>query len=251
MQDLLLRRAGRECGGTSDAPLVEGRPRSLSPSRLPASRTVDAMPAQLSVPGLDTTALPFRPDAVSTRRGELLGYTLFLALLPQPEDALRITRAAADLRSRHGLVGPQLQPGRLHITLHAIAGFIDTTIPLDVVDATMAAAGRVVCPPLPIVFDRVLTFSDSNAFVLRCNASSDAAIARLRQSMAPALRRVGLHPKASRTPHMTMLYDRQPIAEHPIEPICWTATRFSLILSHVGIGHHQRIGQWVLADRAA
>ncbi|MDP3820179.1 MAG: hypothetical protein Q8R33_01775 [Burkholderiales bacterium] len=47
---------------------------------------------------------------------------------------------------------------------------------------------------------------------------------------------------------MTMLYDRHHITQHVTEPICWTATRFALILSHVGIGHHQRIAQWALAD---
>lgn len=46
-------------------------------------------------------------------------------------------------------------------------------------------------------------------------------------------------PEPSRTPHMTLLYDSQAIAEVRIEPICWKATRFALILSLVGLGHHQ------------
>ena len=205
------------------------------------------MPEQLSLPGLDATAPPFRPDAVPTRGGRLQGYTLFLAIVPQSEDADRLARAAADLRNQHELDGTPLSPGRLHITLHAIAGFIDT-IPQAVVDAAIAASAGVVCPPLPIVFDHVLSFTDNNAFVLRCNPGSDTAIARLRQSLALALRRAGLRPEPSRTPHMTMLYDPHHITQHAIEPICWTATRFALILSHVGIGHHQWIAQWALAD---
>ena len=78
---------------------------------------------------------------------------------------------------------------------------------------------------------------------------SDAAVARLRQSLAVALRNAGLQSEPSRTPHMTMLYDRRHIAEHAIEPIPWTATRFALIVSHVGLAHHQLIDQWVLAGR--
>ena len=206
------------------------------------------MHKQLSLPELDTMAPPFRPDAISAQGGKLLGYTLFLAIFPPLAAAQRLAQVAADLGSQHGLVGTRLPPGRLHITLHKIAGFLDT-IPQAVVDAARAAAASVVCPPLPIVFDRALSFTDSDAFVLRCNASSDAAVARLRQSLALALRRVGLHPDPSRTPHMTMLYDRRHIAEHPIQPICWTATHFALILSHVGIGHHQWIDRWTLADR--
>jgi 2'-5' RNA ligase len=43
-----------------------------------------------------------------------------------------------------------------------------------------------------------------------------------------------------------MLYDRKLVAEHPIQPIRWTATRFALILSHAGLGHHQWIKEWNL-----
>lgn len=207
---------------------------------------MDPMPEQLSLPGLDATAPPFRPDVIPSRGGKLQGYTLFLAIFPNPEDAHRFAAAAADLRSQHELDGTPLTPGRLHITLHAIAGFIDT-IPQAIVDAVIAASTRVVCPRLPIVFDHVLSFTDSNAFVLRCNPDSDAAVARLRQSLALPLRRAGLRPEPSRTPHMTLLYDPHHITQHAIKPICWTATRFALILSHVGIGHHQWIAQWALA----
>jgi RNA 2',3'-cyclic 3'-phosphodiesterase len=205
------------------------------------------MPEQLSLPGLDATAPPFRPDAIRPQGRKLLGYTLFLAIFPSPDDAHRLALAAADLRSQHGLGGTVLPPERLHLSLHALAGFIDT-IPQAVVDAAVAASASVACRPLPIVFDQVLSFTDSNAFVWRCNPRSDAAVARLRQSLALALRRAGLHPEPSRAPHMTMLYDPHHVTQHAIEPVCWTATRFALILSHVGIGHHQWIAQWRLAD---
>ena len=205
------------------------------------------MPKQLSLPGLDETAAPFRPDLIPSRGGKLKGYTLFLAIFPNPEDAHRLARVAADLHSQHALHGTPLAPGRLHITLHTIAGFIDT-IPQATVDAAIAAATHVVCRRLPIVFDHVLSFTDSNAFVMRCNPDSDAAVARLRQSLALPLRRAGLRPEPSGTPHMTLLYDPHHITQHAIEPICWTATRFALILSHVGIGHHQWIAEWTLGD---
>ena len=89
----------------------------------------------------------------------------------------------------------------------------------------------------------------NNAFVLRCDARSHAAVARLRQTLASALQRSGLHPQPSGTPHMTMHYDQRVIAELPIEPICCTATRFALIISHHGLGHHKWLGHWQLAVR--
>lgn len=206
------------------------------------------MPAQLSLPGLDSTAQQFMPDAVSSPGGKLLGYNLFLAIFPRPEEADCLAQLAADLRSQHGLRGTPRSPGRLHITLDVVAGFVDT-IPQAVVDAAVAASASVVCPPLPIVFDHAMSFTDSKAFVLRCNPTSDAAVARLRQSLTQALRRAGLRPEPSSTPHMTMLYDPHHIAQHTIKPVCWTATRFALILSHVGIGHHQWVAQWTLAGQ--
>jgi len=210
--------------------------------RVPSHRW---MGEQLSLPGLDATAPPFRPDALRARRGALQGYSLFLAIFPESQDALRIAQVRAQQCRKHRLAGTSLSPERLHITLHGIAGFVNT-IPRSVVDAALAAAARVACPPLSIVFDHVQSFPESDAFVLRCHASSDAAVARLRQSLTPALRRMGLRSEPSRTPHMTMLYDKHHIDPHPIQPICWTATRFALILSHVGQGHHQWIEQWAL-----
>lgn len=163
-------------------------------------------------------------------------------------DAHRLALAAADLRSQHGLGGTALPPARLHLSLHALAGFIDT-IPPAVVDAAIVASASVACPQLPIVFDQVLSFTDSQAFAWRCNPRSDAAVARLRQSLALALRRAGLHPEPSRAPHMTMLHDRHHATQHAIDLVCWTATRFALILSHVGVGHHQSIaeGDWPMS----
>ena len=205
------------------------------------------MTEQLRLPGLDTTAELLQPGLSRTRRSGPLAHKLFFALFPQFGEVQHIARNADELRLQHGLAGRRLAADRLHITLHVLGDFRDT-VPQAVIDAAMAAAATVDCPPIHIVFDRVLSFIHNDAFVVRCDASSDAAIARLRQTLAPALSRVGLRPAPSRTPHMTMLYDPRHIAEQPIEPIRWTATEFALILSHVGQTHHQRLARWPLGD---
>ena len=207
------------------------------------------MPERLSLLESDAPPPLFSPEAISAPRGKtLVGYALFLANFPEPEPAQRMASVAVDLGSRHGLLGSLHPPERLQITLHVLAYFRHAIAQANI-DAVKAASASVTCPPLPIVFDRVMSFTNNNAFVLRCDARSDAAVARLRQSLAVALRNAGLQPEPSRTPHMTMLYDRHHIAEHAIEPISWTATRFALIVSHVGLGHHQFIDQWALASR--
>ena len=142
-----------------------------------------------------------------------------------------------------------LVPARLHVTLHAVASF-SALVPQVVIDAARAAARGVACAPLPVTFDRAMSFAGSKAFVLLGDAASGRGVAFLRQSLAAALRRVGLRPQASRVPHMTMLYDTRLVPEHDIEPLRWTATRYALVLSHVGATHHQWVDQWPLDGTA-
>jgi RNA 2',3'-cyclic 3'-phosphodiesterase len=205
------------------------------------------MPEQLSLAGLEATAEFFRPDIIRRRHGEPLGFKLFFGLFLPPVDAPRVAQVACALCTQHGLFGTPLAADRMHVTLNVVGDFRNT-IPMAVVNAARMAAASVVCPPLRIVFDRVLSFQPNNAFVLRCESSSDAAIARLRQTLAQAMRRVGLHPAPSRTPHMTLLYAADQITEQRVEPIQWTAAEFALVLSHTGQAYHQWIDRWTLVD---
>ncbi len=188
----------------------------------------------------------FELDHVPAGPRQLTGYKLFLALFPNMDDVPRLERLAAGLRLDQGLEGNCLAPDRLHVTLQTIANFPDA-VPQIYVDAARAAAARVDGPPIPVVFDHVMSYAQSEAFVLRCNAESDVRIAALRQSMHTALRRAGLRPHQTRQPHMTLLYDRNLIAQRPIEPFQWTATRVVFVISHVGLHHHQWVAQWALA----
>lgn len=209
------------------------------------------MSAQMSLTGMDPPEALFCPQAIDDPSGRLRGYTMFYAVVPEPEDAQRLALAAAGQRALHGLRGASLPADKLHITLLAVESFLHT-LPQATVDAAMASAARVSCPPLPIVFDRALSFGNdrnprrTSPFVLRCDAGSDKAVARLRKTLEAACKRSGLEPRPSATPHMTVFYDARVISEQPIEPVHWTATRFALIVSHVGLGHHQWLGQWRL-----
>ncbi|HEY4083321.1 MAG TPA: 2'-5' RNA ligase family protein [Burkholderiaceae bacterium] len=204
-------------------------------------------PAQLDLlsGGDDDTWVPFMLDAVS---GKAKSHTLFLALMPEPHSAQRIAQAAEDLRQRHDLKSKCLDAKRLHLTLHTVAHFEPTFVSQRTVDAAMAAAARIRCAPFSVAFDHAKSFPNSDAFVLRSDAGSDASIKHLRQLLTLELRRVELRPKATETPHMTLLYDKHKIEEHPIDPLHWTATRFALILSHVGANHHQHIAEWPLVS---
>jgi RNA 2',3'-cyclic 3'-phosphodiesterase len=205
------------------------------------------MPQQLSLPGLQATAEIFEPD-LTARRGGPQDYKLFFALFLPAADAQRLADRAEVLRLQHGLTGERLAAERLHITLLVVADLHDT-VPLTTVNAARAAAASMDCAPLHIAFDHALSFQHNNAFVLRCDARSDAAIARLRQTLTLALRRVGLRPAPSRTPHLTLLYDQRSIPAQHIQPFLWTAHEFVLVLSHTRRTHHQWIDRWPLLDR--
>lgn len=205
----------------------------------------------MSLTGMDVPQALFHPEAIADPAGRLRGYTMFYAIVPDAGDAQRLALVAAGRRSVLGLHGKCLPADKLHITLGDLGAF-SQTLPQTQVDAAMAVAAQVHCPPLPIVFDRALSFGNLQAprpaapFVLRGDAGSDQAVARLRKMLEAPCKRAGLKVRASTQPHMTMLYDTRVVAEQPIELVQWTATRFALIVSHVGLGHHQRLGQWRL-----
>jgi RNA 2',3'-cyclic 3'-phosphodiesterase len=206
------------------------------------------MPQQLSLPGLQAPAELFEPD-IPAQRGRPQHYKLFFALFLPPGQAQRLADGASALCLQHGLIGEPIAVDRLHVTLHVVDDLHDT-IPLAMVDAARAAAATVDCPPLHIAFDQVLSFQPNQAFVLRCDALSDAAIARLRHTLTLALRRVGLRTAPSRTPHMTLRYGKRSIPAQHIEPLRWTALEFALVLSHTGRTHHQWIDRWSLVGRS-
>ncbi|HEY1089877.1 MAG TPA: 2'-5' RNA ligase family protein [Burkholderiaceae bacterium] len=156
--------------------------------------------------------------------------------------------AGADLHRQHDLAAPLQSADCLHITLHEIAHFSDT-LPLQIVQSAAGAATEVICPAFHIVFDHVRCFGGMrDKLALRCDAASDKAVKELRDRLEVALIRQGIRPKGSKTPHMTLTYRDSRIEEHPIPPLNWAVTRFDLIVSHRGIGHHQRIGEYRLPD---
>lgn len=207
------------------------------------------MHTQLDLPGFGKSADVFVPDAIDAGDQRLSDYLLFLAIFPKPDDAERLASAAVDICRAHALPGTPTQADRLHVTLRILGRYEDGAIPQIDIDRAVTAAAGVVCPELPIVFDRVGSLErGGNAFVWHCDAASRAAFARLEQAL---LVRLGKRP-LNREPHMTLLYSPpRAVAPLPIEPLRWTATRFALILSHRGLHHHQWIGEWALGGQAA
>ncbi|WP_114970227.1 2'-5' RNA ligase family protein [Rhodoferax ferrireducens] len=200
---------------------------------------------QSTLPGFEGAPSGVPPSAkVSAKvpRGRA-PHTLFFAIFPDADAAKAIAIQAAHLGRAHGLVGQPLLAHRLHVTLHDLGGYGE--LPPDMVKTAREAGDAVAAPAFDVVFDRAMSFPSSRTYVL-CGGAGIAQLTAFRQSLGLAMGHAGLPVKRSFTPHMTVLYDRHPIAEHATEPITWTAKEFVLVNSHVGKGVHEVLGRWSL-----
>jgi RNA 2',3'-cyclic 3'-phosphodiesterase len=186
------------------------------------------MPAQSSLPGFDL-APP---------------HTLFFAVQPPASDLPRIEQRAQALLLQHGLTGKPIRADRKHVTLTSLGGY-DGAVPQDLVDAASAVASALVMQGFEVVFNRVLSFRGSGAFVLRGDDAT-APISVFRNALSQALAQAGLRSWPSNTAHMTLAYDDRHVQEHRIEPIRFVVEAFVLIDSLVGQGVHRHFGSWPL-----
>ncbi|MDO8251126.1 MAG: 2'-5' RNA ligase family protein [Rhodoferax sp.] len=203
------------------------------------------MSEQFTLPGFDGAPPgppPLAKVAAKFSRGRP-PYTLFFSIFPEADAAKAIAIQGAHLGRAHGLVSQPLPAHRLHVTLHDLGGYAE--LPPDIVKTAREAGDAVAARAFDVVFDRAMSFPSSGTYVL-CGGAGAAQLAAFRQSLGLAMGHAGLLVKRSFTPHMTVLYDRHPIAEHAIEPITWTAKEFVLINSHVGKGVHEVLGCWSL-----
>lgn len=173
---------------------------------------------------------------------------LFLALVPPAAIADRVSELIQQLRYCHGLRSEALSPLRLHVTLHYLGAY--NGLPQTLVESVCAAAPAVSMPPFEISFDRALSFTNkrkARPFVLRAGRDI-VALSVLHRAVGEAMTRVGLGRwvRPHFTPHMTLLYDRRLVDEHPIEALGWTVTDFVFVHSLVGQGKHIHLARWPL-----
>lgn len=170
----------------------------------------------------------------------------FFALFPDADTAARMRAQAERLKAEHGLRGALIDTGRLHLTLHHLGDFV--AFRDDIVRRASQAAASLRCAPFPLSFDRVASFSGrpgNRPLVLRGDEGLQAVIDFQRQlGEALALHRLPVDKRF--TPHVTLAYDRQALAEQACGPFTWTATEFVLVHSLLGRHQHVVLGRWPL-----
>lgn len=203
-----------------------------------------AAPTQLPLDGMAPVSAVRAPSRLTGERAPL-GYGLFFAGFAGPDDSWRLCQRGSELARAHRLRNAVQAPQRAHVTLCSL----NRHCVLDeaVIAAACAAADRLPCPELHLVFERAVSFAADGAFMLKGDATTDLAVARLREPLMRLLRRFGLQPMAVTTPHMTMVYNcGRVVAEHAMAPLPWTLQRFALVLSHIGNSRHEYLGEWTL-----
>ena len=182
------------------------------------------MAGQTSLPGFDPAPEP-------TDR-------LFFAVLPDDAAGERIAQLARGLRSAHGLQGKPVEAERLHVSLHGLGDHAG--MPDRLVEHASRAAATIALPSFTVRFDRALTFasrsrvSGRRPFVLS-GGEGVAGVASLHRVLTMAMRGAGLGGgQATITPHLTLLYDGQLVAEQDAGPVEWQVREFVLLHSRIG-----------------
>ncbi|MBX3620299.1 MAG: 2'-5' RNA ligase family protein [Rhizobacter sp.] len=175
---------------------------------------------------------------------------LFFALFPPPEAASSIAAVAQQVRGELGLKGQPLSNARLHVTLHYLGDHAG--LPSDIVDSARVAASQVAGPPFEVCFDHVASFAArtrKRPCVLLGNGPGVEPIKAFQRQLGEALKRTAPGGRAAEdfTPHVTLLYDDQAVADHSVDPICWTAREFVLVHSLIGQRRHAVLGRWPLS----
>jgi 2'-5' RNA ligase len=175
---------------------------------------------------------------------------LFFAVFPDTGAAERIAALARHLQEAYALRGKALAPARLHVSLHYLGGYAG--LPQGVVTAAIEAAAAVVMPPFDVLLDRAASFRGrpGNCPYVLQGGDGVVGLLALHEQLGTALRRVGLGRwvKPHCLPHMTLLYGDHSIANHPVEPIGWTAREVVLVRSLYGRGRHEYLARRVLGS---
>ncbi len=174
-------------------------------------------------------------------------HRLFFAFYPDTPSALRIAALASRLRTELGLKGRPHELQRLHVTLHHLGDFVG--MPERERAAAEAAAQSVVAEPVAMRFDHLLSFerkSGHNRPLVLGGGQGLDGVREFRRRLGEALKTAGLKVDSRYTPHLTLLYDEQPVPRQPIEPLGFTAGELVLVDSLLGQGRHVPLARWPL-----
>ncbi|PFH10729.1 2'-5' RNA ligase [Collimonas sp. PA-H2] len=176
---------------------------------------------------------------------------LLFAVLPAKPAATRIEQVTQALRLEHDLHGAAVHTGQLHITLAILGEYLG--LPHDVLAAATGAASQIEQTAFRVRFDHVQTFRNKSSVsgnypIVLCGDEGVIGLETLHQGLAGRLRRFGVKGiPASMTPHVTLLYEPEPVPSHAVAAVEWTVREFVLLHRHIGQNlPYSILGRWPL-----
>jgi 2'-5' RNA ligase len=158
---------------------------------------------------------------------------------PAADRVHRFTRALADT---HRLGGHAIPPDRLHVSL-AMVGRYRSIVPRTVVDHAGKVAGRVALRPFKATLNRLQSWRPSHGPLVLVGDEGTIGLERLHDALAEAQ---GRKPDLGFTPHVSLIWSPDFLAERVVEPFSWMVDEFVLIHSIHGQGRHEVLGRWSL-----
>lgn len=192
----------------------------------------DAEP-QIGLPGLEEPAGPL--------------HRLFFALVPPEPVREQIATAATLLRENGTIEARWVKPARYHVTL-AFLGDHPTLRP-SLLEAARAAAGKLRVAPFTWLPDQVASFQGRRPPCVLRSAQVSQPLQTLWEQLRRELTLVRLGGRIERsfTPHVTLAYGQQNMAEPvAVAPIAWPVDRVLLLHGEVGGGDYEVLGSWRL-----
>lgn len=169
---------------------------------------------------------------------------LFFAMIPDDGTIERIAALRREIREKSGIVGKEVPPEHLHVTLwHVGDDFFPP--PPELIAALVRRAGYVEMPSFRISFTRAMRLG-GGAFVL-CGDEGVAGLELLSGRLRDVLISPGMKKRRPFMPHMTLLRTEKMLPPQEIEPITWTAHEIVLVHSLLGKTTHRHLARLPLS----
>lgn len=178
------------------------------------------------------------------------GDSVFFAIRPDPETALRAEEFTGGLQRRYGLPGTPRPARVLHMSLIGLGDY--QRLSRDVIATARHAASTVRRIPFVVALDRVRNFNRTEGYTIVLDGDDGVVgFLALYQALGKAMEDVGLKldRRAEVTPHLTLHYSDRSVPEAVLdEPIAWTVREFVLVRSRYGNTRHDCLDRWPLRE---
>ncbi|HWX00118.1 2'-5' RNA ligase family protein [Collimonas sp.] len=196
---------------------------------------------------------------MSTRKTSLPGFDssqkptdrLLFAVMPEKPAVARIEQLTRALCLEHDLRGAAVHAEQLHITLVILGEYLG--LPPDLLAAAAGAASQIAQTAFRVRFDYVQTFRNKsrvtgNYPIVLCGDEGVVGLETLHQGLSTRLRNLGFKGiSTSMTPHVTLLYEPEPVPGQAVAAVEWTVGEFVLLQRHIDQRRpYSILGSWPL-----